>query len=221
MGSVFPNTYIVKWIRCSVAGGDREAFARAQRQWDVLGREPGFELQIGGWDTKNDDQACILALWATRADYDAFMSARHDAITAASGQAATYHSIAIRLFEVMFEMRGTISDPIDALAAAEVLRVAQCSVHPEREAHFVSVQRDSWAPGMRDAGMSAGLFSAAHDAALPEYLVSSAWPSMAQHTAYLEQHFPRLRAKARVESDVARLEGSLVELEPGWVVRRA
>ncbi|MCP4363087.1 MAG: hypothetical protein GY796_34225 [Chloroflexi bacterium] len=104
-----------------------------------------------------------------------------------------------------------------AFTMAQLLQIAHCTVIPARESHFQTVQQDIWGSGMKRAGMSAGLF--ARTAEQPEYLVASAWPTVAQHTQYRAKPFYPLRKAAQVEADVTVLSGVLVNLTPQWAVR--
>lgn len=208
---------LVKWIRCTVGVDDRDAFDAAQQGWRPLADLSGFCVQVGGWNAEDRSEASVFAVWANHAAYHSFMQNHHDRIEADAKQRGTYQSISVQFFDVVLHMNGVGDDWITAFATAQLLRLAHCMVYPAREAHFQDVQERIWSPGMRAAGMSAGLFARASER--PEYLVTSAWSTVAQHSNYRANPFPQLRKKAQVEADVASLSGVLLNLKPKWMVR--
>lgn len=209
---------LLKWIRCAVTPQARADFDRTQRSWSVLSDDPGLCFQIGGWDARHSNEAAILAFWRSGEQYTDFMATRHDLIVEQSRQGARYTPVLTRLFELQFDMEGGIPDPIRAFCDAEVVRVAHCRVRSGRETHFEEMQRGHWAPGMKSAGMSAGLVGASRDEQGVDYLVCSAWRTKMDHSSYVKRHFPKLREEAAVEDDVETLTGSVVVSERNWIV---
>ena len=207
---------LAKWIRCTVATAQKPAFGRMQEHWRRLADVPGFLFQIGGWNLKNEREACILGLWEDETSYAAFMRDIHDGIIAGSGEDSAYETCVTELFDVMFRMEGCREDWAEAFATAERLRVARCIVRPEHKAHFVDVQKTVWEPGMRAAGMTAGLFAEARIAEKLVYLVASAWPAVESHEGYMANALPQLRQQAQVERDAEELQGSAIRLERWW-----
>ncbi len=53
---------LLKWIVCDVGDETRASFSAAQERWGRLASAPGFLGQIGGWDTRTEDRACIISL---------------------------------------------------------------------------------------------------------------------------------------------------------------
>jgi heme-degrading monooxygenase HmoA len=213
---------LLKWIVCEVANESRTAFSAAQSQWDQLRGVDGFSGQVGGWDARESAEslrsACIVGLWRDSDAYRNFMSNVHDPLVEASGQAATYASATTALFDVQFDIPGSLPDLSAAMNRCEFLRVADCRLLPGREDHFRQVQSDIWNPGMAAAdGMAAGAFSRSRRDG-NRFLVTTLWESEAAHAAYVRGAFPRLRERAEVESDVANLLGHRVVLEPDWRV---
>ena len=208
---------ILKWICCEVADDMRRAFSDAQEAWSGIVSVQGFVAQVGGWDTRNTGRACILGLWKDLSSYQVFMREHHDGVVGPSRQSETYISCTTRILEPEFPLPGSSDDFVDALETASILRAARCVVRPEREGHFVNVQRDHWAPGMCDAGVLGGLFLK-HDDGGSEYLVVTAWGSPESHDTYLREIFPSLRAASGVEEDVRSLDGSVIGMERRWRV---
>lgn len=213
------TTPLLKWIRCAVKPQSRADFDRAQRGWSVLADDPGLRFQIGGWDERHPDEAAILALWESRECYAEFMATRHDPIVERSRQGAQYTPVLTRLFDALFPMEGRTPDHDRAFCDAEIVRVAHCRLRSDREAHFLEVQLGHWAPGMRSAGMSAGLVGVSRHEQGVDYLVCSAWRTKLDHSSNVKRHFPKLRESAAVENDVETLAGSVVVSERDWIVK--
>ncbi|MEE9247613.1 MAG: YdbC family protein [Dehalococcoidia bacterium] len=155
---------LLKWIVCDVGEETRASFSAAQTQWGKLASALGFLGQIGGWDTRTGDRACIISLWRDLTSYESFMGRLHDEIVAESGQIQTYRSISVTLFDDMMGMPGSRGMILEDLEEGKTVRVADCTLKRGREGHFVEMQRDSWIPGMGLApGMLGGVFSRAHD----------------------------------------------------------
>ena len=202
---------LVKWVRCSVEPDGQRAFSVAQAGWDRLAGEPGLVGQIGGWDVRSPELACVIGLWHDRSSYGDFMAARHDDLVAALGQTGTYSSIDIAVGEVLTN----IGDG-GALREGGVLRIADCLVRSERVDHFVTVQEQVWIPGMTAApGMLGGWFS---QLASNRFLVTTLWRDLDSHAAYVADRLPDLRAQAQVDDDVLDLAGHVAALEPSWHV---
>ncbi|HRW07464.1 MAG TPA: YdbC family protein [Caldilineaceae bacterium] len=207
---------LVKWIVCQVPTNLRDAFDEAQQQWQRLATAAGFLGQIGGWDQNDSTQGCILALWQDWAAYDQFMAQLHDEIVDQSDQRRTYTAIQVTMAEMRFPMPGAASNVGAALAAARILRVADCRVHNAQVDHFVTVQQQVWLPAMAASnGMLGGCFSQCTKEA-DHYLVTTLWDTMANHAHYATHRVPALRAQANVASDLAALTGYVVALEPQW-----
>lgn len=213
---------LLKWIVCEVANENRTAFSAAQSQWNQLRGVDGFRGQVGGWDARESPEslrsACIVGLWRDSDAYAIFMSDVHDPLVEASGQAATYASTTTALFDVQFDIPGSLPDLCAAMNRCAFLRVADCGLLPGRENHFRQVQCDIWNPGMAAAGgvVAGALSQSARDD--NRFLVTTLWESETSHAAYVRGAFLGLRERAAVESDVANLRGYGVVLEPDWRV---
>lgn len=145
---------ICKWVTCVADPGP---FAAAQSRWSVIVEQPGLIGQVGGWDDTTGEVR-ILGVWDGPSSYDQFLRSRHDAVVEQAGQAGTHRSLTTAVGPAVFAMAGDAGSLRAAIRQGGLLRVADCTVRPERAEHFVAVQRDVWAPGMAAAGgMLAGL----------------------------------------------------------------
>ncbi|WTD39734.1 YdbC family protein (plasmid) [Streptomyces sp. NBC_01643] len=205
----------IKWISCEVPVATRERFSGAQRAWSTISDQPGLIGQVGGWDPATD-RAHLLGLWTGAEAYKCFMRDRHDAVTARNRQDDSYTAIEIATGEVLIEMAGDSANLCHALEHATLLRVADCSLLPGREEHFIDVQRRIWAPGMAAAGgMLAGAFIRLEPR---RYLVTTLWSDAAAHQHYSTQHLPALRSRAAPENDLQSITGHALPLEADWRV---
>jgi Domain of unknown function (DUF4937 len=138
-----PQNMLLKRIVCDVPEDLRAGFSTAQEVWQTTAGAAGFQGQIGGFV---DGTAQILALWSSRKQYQRFMSDTHDAVASSARQRDWYTSIAIDLYDFIFQMPGSNSDMASALSHATFARIAEYEVHPNREAHFSGLRNQSGAP---------------------------------------------------------------------------
>jgi len=211
---------LLKLISCRVLPGRRAAFDEGQRQWTALASIPGFIGQCGGW---RGDGAVIIGLWMDAPSYDHFMQHEHDRIAANAGQAGSYEALRIELFDEQLDMPGgdagaAVADCRYRITHARHLRYAQCTVRPEGVDHFYAMQREVWAPGLRQApGMLGGCFWRSRRATA-DFVVSTLWAGADEHARYTRTTLPALRARAQPDDDVSGLESIDLALEPGWTV---
>lgn len=208
---------LFKWIVCKVQPDNRKQFSVSQEAWSSLASVNGFIAQFGGWDLKNDGDACILGIWQDKASYDYFMTEVHDEIFEANSQKSTYEEIATELFNVEMDMIGEKGNLVEALESGNYLRVADCIVKPENEEHFVNAQKDVWVPAMSDAkGMIGGNFSKSLNDS--RYIVTTLWSEKELHDSYSQKVVPVMREQANVSDDLKSMIGRLVKLESSWSV---
>ncbi len=139
---------LIKWIVCKVKPEDHTRFSKAQEAWGELSGAEGFIAQFGGWDLKNNGDACILGLWRDKESYDKFMNSVHDKVFEGNAQENTYESISVSLFDAVLDMPGLHENLVASLSEGRYLRVADCNVKPDHINHFVTVQRELWIPAM-------------------------------------------------------------------------
>ena len=130
---------LLKWIVCDVGEEARASFSAAQEGWGKLASAPGFLGQVGGWDTKSENTACIISLWRDPTSYESFMGSLHNEIVAGSGQSQTYRSISVTLFDDMMAIPGSRGMTLEALEEGRIVRVADCTLKRGREGHFLEM----------------------------------------------------------------------------------
>jgi heme-degrading monooxygenase HmoA len=209
---------IIKWIVCEVPQGKKEEFSHAQEEWKALKGIKGFIGQIGGWDLKLNSDACVLSIWEDFESYKLFMDNTHDQIFHRNNQKQSYKSITVTLFESLLDIPGVYNEIYESLTKGKILRVADTTIHDDREQHFIKVQKDIWIPGMNKAsGMYSGMFCKV-TGALSRYLVTTLWKDERTHQEYVETIFPLLKHKAELEKDISFILSRLILLDDKWTV---
>lgn len=200
---------LVKWIRCGVL--DKAGFERGQRRWSALREQPGFRGQGGGWSRSQPGVAHLFAFWDGQRPYDAFMAGPHDGM--ASAQLGTFEMLGVRLFEHRLDVKVGF-EPL--FTDADLLRVALCTVRPDRVDHFTLMQQRVWNPAMAGSpGMLRGLFGQGDHG---DFLVLSMWDSSTEHGKYRESAVSRLSERAELDEDVLSVAGDVVDVVPAWTV---
>jgi hypothetical protein len=209
---------IIKWIECKVPTNKKDEFSFAQEEWKALKGVNGFIGQIGGWDLKNNSNACVLGAWENWGAYRHFMDNLHDQLFHKNKQNQSYESISVTLFESLFDIPGVYKQLRDSLTKGRLLRVADITVFDNREQHFIKVQKEIWNPGMNKAsGMYSGAFNKV-SGAFNRYLVTTIWVDEISHKKYVESILPVLRLQAEVEKDIISIQGRFVLLDDKWTV---
>ncbi len=90
---------LIKWIICIVEDHKKQAFSYAQEKWSETEKSNGFIAQVGGWDLKNKNEACIISLWESRKSLNNFMTNTHDTIFNRIKQDKTYTTIEVKYFD--------------------------------------------------------------------------------------------------------------------------
>ncbi|CAH0150092.1 hypothetical protein SRABI84_00677 [Peribacillus simplex] len=203
---------LMKWIKCQVNEENKRSFSKAQEGWAELRHSAGFIGQIGGWNRTEPFEAGILSVWKDLHSYQSFMQHQHDEIFGKSDQGSTYTNISVDIFERIFNI-GT-KDITDFFGKGKLLRVADCSVENDKQAHFEQVQKSVWNKGMTP-GMMSGAFGKRQ---YGRYLVVSLWDSEYLHQRYLDKELPALIKESGVKDTIQYITGSLIELHPKWAV---
>ncbi len=208
----------IKWIICEAGLENREAFSLAQEQWVRTATAEGFIAQAGGWNLKNESEACIIAFWESEEHLKQFMDKLHDEIFLHNKQGNTYESIAVTHFESQMTMEGRIDSLKEMIKLGEVLRVADCFVKAGKISHFEKVQREIWKPEMKRAkGMLGGKFSKAASDEF-RYLVTTFWASLEYHSHYVDTILPSCQERSDVMNDTEKVTGYLVSLVESWKI---
>ncbi len=71
----------LKYIICDVKKDKINEFSLAQEQWNQSAVAEGFVAQLGGWNTNNQKEACILSFWEHPKYLENFMVNFHDQIS--------------------------------------------------------------------------------------------------------------------------------------------
>jgi heme-degrading monooxygenase HmoA len=208
----------IKWIVCEVKKGKKQEFSLAQEKWIKSTGADGFIAQAGGWNLKNKYEACIISFWNSKEQLEHFMDNLHDKIFDKNKQSETYNSITVNHFIGKLDMEGEAASILDAIQIATLLRVADCCLKPEKNAHFENVQKEIWIPGMKNSeGMLRGIFSKAvkNNA---RYLVSTFWNSLENHSYYVDNRLPKYKKRAGVGNDIESMTGRIIELVDSWKI---
>lgn len=211
---------LLKRIACTVPPASRESFSTAQTAWSALRRLDGFVAQIGGWRSDETGEAVIIAFWDDARTYGRFMHNHHDDICRRNKQAETYTSTSVACFDARVSIAGSAAKLTAAVTSAGFVRIAECTVRPERLEHFLDCQRNIWNPAMGDAGILGGVFARRADAT-NEYLVCTLWPDTATHYTYATTKLPALRLRAQVDADCTAVTGRSFVVERAWRVMGA
>lgn len=189
MYKIFLIVMIMKWLVCKVEKNSRSVFSEAQAKWGIISKAPGFLVQMGGWDEKSNDCACILSIWSDQSHYDYFMTEIHDVVTNSNSQGSSYTSIKVDFFSPILPMSGKFKNLISAAATGKFLRVADCIVKSDRVDHFCRIQQEIWIPEMqRSQGMLGGSFNSGIQKNGNHFLVTSLWDSLESHKIYSENN---------------------------------
>ncbi len=210
----------IKWIECEVNEDQKEKFSDAQEKWDETKEADGFIAQAGGWNLKNENEACIISFWESEKYLDSFMKILHDKIFNSNKQAETYNKISINYFNEVLSMEGETGLLKAAVKNSELLRTADCYVKQDNTNHFEKVQREVWLPGVHDSeGMLGGMFSRDNKNNF-RYFVSTFWDSIINHTKYTQDNLPDLKLKAGVDGDTTKVIGRNILLVDSWRVSK-
>ena len=208
----------IKWIVCKVSEYKKQNFSEAQEKWESNSESNGFIAQTGGWDLRNKNDACIMSFWESKEYLEVFMQGPHNEIIKSNKQTNFYNEIFVEHFKSIFSMEGEAGTSKEAVQKANLLRIADCIVQPEKIKHFEKMQSEIWLPGMRESkGMLGGTFSKNENNNL-RYLVSTFWDNIYNHTHYTKNRLPLLQNEANVSNDILKITGKQISLVDSWKV---
>ena len=208
----------IKWIVCEVKNNFKKEFSTAQEQWIETQNSVGFIGQVGGFDLKSKNIACIISFWENENSLKLFMKNIHDKIFLKNNQSEYYNSIRVDYFNSELKMEGEYDLLIDALNNSKFLRVADCLVKQEKTDHFDNVQKEVWLPEMKESkGMLGGVFSKNVNNT-SHYLVSTFWSSSENHRKYVETNLQKLKIKSDVKNDIENVIGIQIILIDTWKI---
>ena len=205
---------LMKWIKCQVNVENKHAFSTAQEGWGELLHCAGFMGQIGGWNKNEPLEAGILSVWKDLHSYQRFMRHQHDDLFLKSDQRSTYTKISVDIFEKIFNIGTT--DITAFFGKGILLRVTDCYVEKNKQAHFEQMQKEVWNKGMMySPGILSGTFGKKQNG---RYLVASLWDNEYSYQRYVDKELPALIKESGVIDSTQRITGSLIELHPKWAV---
>jgi heme-degrading monooxygenase HmoA len=208
----------IKWIVCDVKKSLIQDFSLAQEKWIGIQNTEGLIGQLGGWDLKHANVACVISFWENEKFLKIFMQDIHDEIFLKNNQSEYYNSIEVEYFNSILSMEGESNTLLHALKSAKLLRIADCMVKQENADHFEKVQKEIWLQGMKNSkGMLGGKFSKSTNNA-SRYLVSTFWNSSESHANYVENNLQKLKIKADVQNDIDSIIGRQIVLVDTWNV---
>jgi len=200
-----------------VEESQKKNFSKAQKQWKIMQNTPGFIAQIGGFNLKTTNEACIVSFWKDKNSLQYFMDNIHDEIFLDNKQSASYSSIFVNYYTQLFTMDAEHSDFNNCILNGTILRVAECETNQEDKIQFIEDQKNSWKPGMKNVkGMLGGQFATKVDT--NQFIVFTFWDNLINHTHYVKYQLPLLKKKAISVNQLLKLEGKIVELIDSWKI---
>lgn len=208
----------IKWIVCCIKKNFEKEFSLAQEKWIKMQETSGLIGQIGGWDLKDKNTACVISFWEDQKSLEYFMQNIHDKIFLENKQVECYDSIEVGYFNSILSMEGECSSLVDIIKNAKLLRIADCFVKQNNIDHFEKVQNEIWLPGMKNSnGMLGGKFSQSNNNS-SRYLVSTFWNSLENHDNYVENKLLKLKVLANVKSLINSITGRQIVLVDSWKI---
>jgi len=208
----------IKWIVCQVKKDKKQQFSLAQDRWIKTVEADGFIAQVGGWDLKNNSEACIISFWNSEEQLEHFMDNLHDKIFDKNRQADTYNSINISHFVDRHNIKVEFDLLRNAIKMGTSLSVADCYLKSEKSVHFEKVLKEIWTPGMkRSEGVLGGLFAKSSNNNL-RFLVSTFWNSIKNHNNYVLNMSPIYSNKATISNDMTKMKERVIILVDSWKI---
>ncbi len=210
----------IKWIVCEIKDSFKEEFSIAQKQWIETQNATGFMGQVGGWDLNHYKTACIISFWENENALNLFMKNIHDKIFFNNSQSEYCNTIKVSYFNTVLKMEGKLDSLTETLNNGKILRTADCMVRVENIAHFTTVQKKIWIPGMKKSeGMLGGEFSKSTENA-SRYFVSTFWDSIQNHEKYVTQELPNYKNESDVNNDIIKIIGRNILLVDSWKITK-
>ncbi|MEJ2196298.1 MAG: DUF4937 domain-containing protein [Ignavibacteriaceae bacterium] len=183
----------IKWINCNVSLHLKDKFSLAQEKWLRTKSAKGFVAQTGGWNSKDETEACIISFWENKYALQNFMTNFHDQIFIENNQDQFYSSIAVDHFNSNLTLEGEVE-------------------------HFEQMQKEIWQPGMKNAkGMLIGYCSKSTNNT-NAYLITTFWDSQENHQKYVDNILHGLIEKADVINDLETIAGKQLFLVDSWKI---
>jgi len=206
----------IKWIVCNVKKDKKQEFSIAQEKWNKTAIAKGFIAQVGGWDLKNENIACIISFWKSKSHLENFMKNIHNEILTKNKQAKTYKSITVKYFNSLLDIENNTQSITGTIQNGRLLRISNYNVKNGKEKHFEKVQNDLWFPEIKKSKGMLGGFLLKSSSKISNYLVSTFWNSPENHTIYLNNKLDNL--KADEISDIEKTVGKEILLVNSWKI---
>ena len=208
----------IKWIVCDVKEDKKQEFTIAQNKWVKTADADGFIAQAGGWNLKNNSEACIISFWDNKASLENFMNDFHDTIFDKNKQADTYNSIDISHFIDSLSFEGRSDSLTNAIETGKTLKIIDCYLKQDKGVHFEEVQQEIWDPVIKKSvGLLGGIFSKASSNNF-RYLISTFWDSIENHNNDVINMLPIYSKKAGLRDDITKIEGRAIKLVDSWKI---
>lgn len=208
----------IKWMVCEVKEGKKQEFSLAQDTWVKTADAKGFIAQAGGWDLKNNSEACIISFWDSKNSLEHFMDDLHDTIFYKNKQADTYNWIAVSHFIDNLNIEGKSDILRNAIKTNKSLCIADCYLNSEKSVHFEKVMKEIWTPGMgRAEGIPGGIFSKSSNNNL-RYLLSTFLDHMENNNNHLLNLLTVYGNKSVISDDITKMEERVIKLVDSWKI---
>ena len=208
----------IKWIVCDVKEGKKQEFTLAQDKWIKTADAEGFIAQVGGWDLKNNSEACIISFWDNKDFLENFMNDLHDTIFDKNKQADTYNSIDISHFVDRLNIEGRSDLLRNAIKTGKSLSIADCNLNSEKSVHFEKVLKEIWTPGKkRSEGMPEGIFSKSSNNNL-RYLVLTFLNSIENQNNNVLNMLAAYGNKTTISDDITKMKERVIKLVDSWQI---
>ena len=205
----------LKLILCYVKKENQAEYTLRQAAWDDIKNVDGLIFQLGGWNTKDEEIACKLALWESEQHYSDFHLNIHDSLAAKAGHQHLYYKIETAFFNIISPFSSGVKLQA-VLQNSSFVRLADCWVKHQYIDIFLAAQKDLWIPAMQNTtGMQGGFFSQ-NSVDNERFLVSSFWENEFLHEEYTKNILPQLRNEAKVKDTINEIKGYYFKTVPLW-----
>ena len=208
----------IKWIICDVKEDKKQEFTLAQDKWVKTADAEGFIAQVGGWDMKNNSEACIISFWKNKESLENFMNGLHDTIFDKNKQGDTYNSIVVSQFVDRLNIIGSKNLLKNVIKTVKSLSVADCYLNSEKNVYFEKVLKEIWTPGMkRSEGMPGGVFSKSSNNTL-RCLVLTFFDRIGNHNSHLINKLNVCGNKEIIGDNLTKMEIRKIKLVDSWQI---
>ena len=204
----------IKWITCHVKNDKKLEFSIAQEKWHKTVIAKGFIAQTGGWDSINENLACIISFWESKNHLENFMKDIHDKIFDKNKQANTYNSITVQYFNSLLDTKSNTQSLKNTIQNSKLLKTADCYVKVDKEEYYEKIQKEIWLPKMKKTkGVLEGIFSKS-PSNTSHYFISTFWDNPENHTIYNKL----VKHKLKKNNNIKKITGKHISLVDSWKI---